>query len=63
MLNKYGIKIHPLIIKINFTYFSLHKVKVKIAQSCPALCDLMDYTVNGILQAGILEWVAVSSSR
>ena len=34
------------------------KVKVEVAQSCPALCDPMDYTVHGILQARILEWVA-----
>ena len=34
------------------------KVKVKVAQSCPTLCDPMDYTVHGILQARILEWVA-----
>ena len=27
------------------------KVKVKVARSCPALCDPMDYTVHGILQA------------
>ena len=27
-------------------------------QSCPTLCDPMDYTVHGILQARILEWVA-----
>ena len=26
-------------------------LKVKVAQSCPTLCDLMDYTVHGILQA------------
>ena len=25
------------------------KVKVKVAQSCPTLCDPMDYTVRGIL--------------
>ena len=31
---------------------------VKIAQSCPTLCDPMDCTVYGILQAGILECVA-----
>ena len=36
---------------------------VKIAQSCLILCDLMDYTVHGILQARILEWVAVPFSR
>ena len=28
--------------------------KVKVTQSFPALCDLMDYTVHGILQARIL---------
>ena len=33
-------------------------MKVKVAQSCPTLCDSMDYTVHGILQARILEWVA-----
>ena len=33
-------------------------VCVKVAQSCPTLCDPMDYTVQGILQARILEWVA-----
>ena len=34
-------------------------------QSCLTLCDPMDYTytVHGILQARILEWVAVSFSR
>ena len=35
-----------------------HKVDMKVAQSCPTLCDPMDYTVPGILQARILEWVA-----
>ena len=30
----------------------------KVAQSCPTLCKPMDYTVHGILQARILEWVA-----
>ena len=38
-------------------------VKVKVAQSCPTLCDPMDYTVLGILQARILEWVAFPFSR
>ena len=31
-------------------------MKVKVTQLCPALCGL--YTVHGILQARILEWVA-----
>jgi len=37
-------------------------------QSCPILCDPMDRSppgssVHGILQARILEWVALTSSR
>ena len=39
------------------------EVKVKVAQSCWTLCDLMDYIVHGILQARILEWVAFPFSR
>ena len=40
----------------------------EVAQSCPALCDPMDCSpsgssVHGILQARILEWVAISFSR
>ena len=37
--------------------------KVKVAQSCPILCDPMDYTLHEILQARILEWVAFPFSR
>ena len=36
---------------------------MKVTQLCPTLCDPMDYTVHGILQARILEWVAVPFSR
>ena len=40
----------------------------KVAQSCLTLCHSMDctilyYPVHGILQAGILEWVAFPFSR
>ena len=38
------------------------KVKVKVAQSCLTLCDSMNYTVHGILQARTLEWGAISFS-
>ena len=39
-----------------------------VTQSCPTLCDPMDYSppdssVHGILQAGILEWVAIPFSK
>ena len=44
------------------------EVKVLVAQSCLILCDPMDYSplgssVHGILQARILEWVAIFFSR
>ena len=38
-------------------------VKVKVIQSCPTLCNPMDYTGCGILQARILKWVAFPLSR
>ena len=31
---------------------------MKVTQSCRTLCNPRDYTVHGILQARILEWVA-----
>ena len=34
---------------------------MKAAQSCPTVCDPMDYTVHGILQARILEYWSGSS--
>ena len=39
------------------------KVKMKVAQLCPTLCNPVDSTVHGILQARILEWVAFPFSR
>ena len=38
-------------------------MKVKVTQSCPTLCDPMNYTVHRILQARILEWVPFPFSR
>ena len=59
---------------ILFTYFKTlnyhyhEKRWVLITQLCPALCDPMDWgspgsSVHGILQARILEWVAISFSK
>ena len=44
------------------------KVKSEIAQSCPTLCDPMDcslpgFSIHGIFQARVPEWVTVSFSR
>ena len=43
-------------------------MKVLVNQSCLTLCNLMDCSlpgssVHGILQARILEWVAIPFSR
>ena len=44
------------------------RVKILVTLSCPTLCDPMDCSLSGssvcgILQARILEWVAISFSR
>ena len=41
----------------------LHTMKVKVAQSCPTLHEPMVYTVHGILQARILQCVAIPFTR
>ena len=38
-------------------------VKWKLLSQCLILCDAMDYTVHGILQARTLKWVAFPISR
>ena len=43
-------------------------MRPKSLQSCLILCDPMDYSlpgssVHGILQARILEWIAISGSH
>ena len=48
---------------ILYIYIYIYIVKVKFAQSCPTLCDPTDYTVYGILQARILEWVTFLFSK
>ena len=50
------------------TFLMVQWLKVLVTQSCPALCDPMDcsrpaFSSHGILQAKILEWIVVTSSR
>ena len=57
--------IAEFIVQQYVAYYALH---AKSLQSCPTLCDPMDCSlpgssVHGILQARILEWVAIASSR
>ena len=47
---------------------STNAAAAKLLQSCPTLCDPIDSSppgssVHGILQARILEWVAISFSN
>ena len=63
-----GDLLHPGIVPVSFVsatlaseVFTAEPPKlvsewVKVAQSCPTLCNPVDYTVLGILQARILEW-------
>ena len=51
-----------------YVYISESESESEVAQSCPTLCDLMDFSLpgsslHGILQARVLEWVAISFSR
>ena len=50
---------------LNFfsTLYLSGSLKVKVAESWPTLCDHMNYTVHGVLQARILELVAVPFSK
>ena len=53
---------------VNMAILNKLWVMSKVAQSCPTLCDPMDsslpvFSVHGIFQARILEWVAISFSR
>jgi len=54
--------VFPHLLNLNWTNDMLWQ-SVKVALSCPTLWDPTDYTVYGILQARILEWVAFPFSR
>ena len=53
--------------KAHYTSTGCHSVKiwseVKVSQLCPTLCTPKDYIVHGILQARILDWIAIPFSR
>ena len=69
---KNNIYVYSLLILMN--HFAVHQeltqhgVCAKSLQSCPTLCHSTDYSppgssVHGVLQARMLEWVAMPSSR
>ena len=49
------------------TSYHIYMLKLKATQSYLTLCNLMDYSrpgssIRGILQEGVLQWVAISFS-
>ena len=50
-------------VNAEFETSEYEKVKVKVSQLCLAVCNPMYCIVNEILQARVLEWVALPFSR
>ena len=58
----------PSILSFHWKTVDWNYMPAQTLQSCPVLCNPMDCTppgssIHGILQAGILEWIAMPSSR
>ena len=61
---KKKVNLHDHELGNNFLHMTSKAKQVLVTQSCPTLCDPMDCSppgssVHGILQARILEWVAI----
>ena len=67
-LVNHSIKVNFLIMAIILSLYKMFRGiwiyrEVKVAQLSPTLCNPMDYTVHGIFQDRILEWVVFPFSR
>ena len=73
-LNKQGDNIQPWHIPFPICKYYIKAMKIvaesesEVGQSCPTLCDPMDYSLpgssaHGIFQARVLEWVAIFFCR
>ena len=66
--NSWGCKESDMTERLNWTDTTiLYSLRAKSLQSCPTLCDPMEwrlpgFSLHGILQAWILEWVAMPFS-
>ena len=65
--NFLAVNLCPLLPSVLKNSFAL-KVKLLVAQSCPALCNPMNWSLlgsslHGIFQDRLLEWVAIPFSR
>ena len=57
-----------LMIGLGIFFVAEHESESEVVQSCLTLFDPMDYSlpgssIHGIVQARILDWVTISSSR
>ena len=55
-------------ITLELDFSSSINAEGEVAQLCPTLCNpvdcnLLGFSIHGILQARILEWIAISFSR
>ena len=60
--------VHPHFLQFQGGYLFFMQSENEVTQSCPTLCDPVDYSlprsfVRGIFQARVLEWFAISFSR
>ena len=51
------------VFKVNSCLLLPQSLTMKATQSCLTVCNPMDYTVHGILQSRILEWIAFPFSK
>ena len=66
--SKAGQEPMKFVLEVEEGKLKLYAIESEIAQLCPTLCDPVDCSlpgssVNGIFQARVLEWVAVSFSK
>ena len=52
----------------NLRYVDESESESEVAQSCPTLCDPIDWglsgsSIHGIFQARVLEWIAIAFSK
>ena len=58
----------PVWIEAKCNAYLYTETETEVAESCPTLCDQIDcslpgFSIHGIFQARVLEWVAISFSR
>ena len=63
-----GMFLYSFSFSVEMFMYSLYESESEVSQSCLTLCDPLDcslpgFSVHGIFQARVLEWVSISFSR